>query len=971
MNILARLLNFARQTWTTTGFALKRLLPQRFLSLAAIVGLMMASGFIFSVPMYADAIYFRLFRQDLFAGREGLLANRPVDYAPLSFTYEFQGASQNSPQWPDVVNADLYLSRDAPRSIGLPVVQEIRRFHTDYLNMYPPLDPNNPATQYFVESVRLAFISPLKDTVQIVTGAVPKPSSLLGGNSSIEAMANEAMVMTVGVQVGDVYYLRRSGVEIPVTIVGIWRPIDPKAPYWDSQTDSWLIVNEESYSGSVSTVVADELYSSMWSITLDGSRLHATDIAPLTANINRVSGQVNGLLPDTKLIQSPLDALARYQENAPSLTFLLFAFSVPILGLIVVFIGLVIGLFVSQQRGEMAILRSRGAGSLQVVWISLLQGILLCVVAMAGGALLGEWITHAIGRAHSFLNFGSSDGLRVSMTLSVLGYGILGIALILIAQILVPTLSAARDTIVTYKQERARLLRPPWWQRVWLDVILLIPAGLGLWLLQKQNQQALSGSQSVPDPLKNPLLLLVPAIGIFAASLLALRLIPYLMAFLSRVLRSTRSVGALMAARYLSRTPAFYTAPLILLILTLGLSAFTASLARTLDSQLEKQMSYQVGSDLQIDELGTTANHDPTSPNAVWTFPPVDEHLGLKGVRAATRVGRYPATAIISDGVQEGTFLGIDRSSFPSAAYWQNDFASQPLGILMNALAVDSNGVLVPSSLMKAKNLQIGDPLTVTVETGAVGLSVVLNEKIVGSFDLFPTWYPDSGALFVGNLDEFNLEAGSEYPHEVWLKTAPNADPESIVYAVRGYSILLDLTADPSRLVENGLNTFVKSWSSEELNVLTAQQSPDRQGLFGLLSAGFVASALLTVLGFMLYALFSFRRRFIEMGMLRAIGLSIRQMVNLLAAELASLVLIGSGIGTVLGVLASRLFVPFLQMGASAQAQYPPFRIVIAWPSIFEIYILFAILFLAALGAMGALLVRMKIFQAVKLGETT
>ena len=113
------------------------------------------------------------------------------------------------------------------------------------------------------------------------------------------------------------------------------------------------------------------------------------------------------------------------------------------------------------------------------------------------------------------------------------------------------------------------------------------------------------------------------------------------------------------------------------------------------------------------------------------------------------------------------------------------------------------------------------------------------------------------------------------------------------------------------------------------------------------------------------------RRRFIEMGMLRAIGLSIQQMTSLLAAELAFLVLLGIGVGTALGVFASRLFVPFLQIGASAQSQYPPFQIEIAWLSIVEIYVLFIILFIAALSALSALLVRMKIFQAIKLGETT
>ena len=224
--------------------------------------------------------------------------------------------------------------------------------------------------------------------------------------------------------------------------------------------------------------------------------------------------------------------------------------------------------------------------------------------------------------------------------------------------------------------------------------------------------------------------------------------------------------------------------------------------------------------------------------------------------------------------------------------------------------------------------------------------------------------------MFVTNLDSFYLQAGAEYPHEVWLKTTSKTDSESIVYAIRGYSITLDQTADQSRLVENGLNTLVTDWSSTSVTILAAQKRPERQGLFGLLSVGFVASALLTVLGFLLYALFSFRRRFIEMGMLRAIGLSVKQMTKFLAAELASLILIGIGAGTLVGVLASRLFVPFLQIGSTSQANYPPFQIEIAWSSIFQIYGLFILLFVVALGVLSTILVRMKIFQAIKLGES-
>jgi putative ABC transport system permease protein len=291
--------------------------------------------------------------------------------------------------------------------------------------------------------------------------------------------------------------------------------------------------------------------------------------------------------------------------------------------------------------------------------------------------------------------------------------------------------------------------------------------------------------------------------------------------------------------------------------------------------------------------------------------------------------------------------------------------------VLMNELAANPTGVLVPNNLLTQQNLKLGDALWLGITTGVAGQSIPMETRIVGSFELFPTWYPEDETMIVGNLEELFLRAGAEYPYEVWLGTTRGADPEYIAYAVRGFSILLDQRADQSKLVQNGLNTIVQEWFSAELNIRAEQRRPERQGLFGLLSVGFISSASLTVLGFLLYALFSFRRRFIEMGMLRAIGLSIQQMTSLLAAELAFLVLLGIGVGTALGVFASRLFVPFLQIGASAQSQYPPFQIEIAWLSIAQIYVLFALLFVAALTVLSSLLVRMKIFQAIKLGETT
>jgi putative ABC transport system permease protein len=177
-------------------------------------------------------------------------------------------------------------------------------------------------------------------------------------------------------------------------------------------------------------------------------------------------------------------------------------------------------------------------------------------------------------------------------------------------------------------------------------------------------------------------------------------------------------------------------------------------------------------------------------------------------------------------------------------------------------------------------------------------------------------------------------------------------DFEQMVGDLREYEIaVLDYQAAPVRM-------------AEEL------RRPERQGLFGVLSVGFLASALLTVLGFLLYALFSFRRRFIELGTLRAIGLSTKQLAIFLSSELAFLILLGLGAGTAIGALISELFIPYFQIGSGPTANIPPFTVEIAWFAVTRLYMLFGVLFFVAFLVLIVLLMRMKVFQAIKLGET-
>jgi putative ABC transport system permease protein len=212
--------------------------------------------------------------------------------------------------------------------------------------------------------------------------------------------------------------------------------------------------------------------------------------------------------------------------------------------------------------------------------------------------------------------------------------------------------------------------------------------------------------------------------------------------------------------------------------------------------------------------------------------------------------------------------------------------------------------------------------------------------------------YPQDGPFFVANLDHIHNALGGTYPYDVWLATDATVDSEAIVKGVRDLGLVVVTAQDAGA------------------KILSEQTRPERQGLFGLLSVGFIAAAVLTVIGFLVYAVVSFQRRFIELGMLRAIGLSTRQMAAYLAGELAALILAGVALGSGLGVWASTLFIPYFQVGDDKMALVPPFVVQVAWEQLGIILVIFGAMFVVAVVALAVLLTRMRVFEAVKLGET-
>ncbi|HUV95202.1 MAG TPA: FtsX-like permease family protein [Anaerolineae bacterium] len=974
MNALSVFLIAAKRLWNNKG-----------LTICAIIGLTCAVALISSVPLYTDTANFRVLKEQL-AGRQGdTERTRP----PFAFMYRYIGAWHNPIELEKFEPVDEYITNSVAGIVGLPLEQYVRYVKTDNFSLFPLSEAAYIGLRQPLGWVNVAFVSDLQDHIDILEGDTPGEAS--ADSEVVDVMINHLFAEETGIQVGERYVLFKRAqtapagegedkktveskpVQIQARIVGVWAASDPTEPYWfydPKALASSLVVSEKTFRTRVGPAMEGEVYAALWYFVYDGDNVRTDDVPGLLGRIYYVDTQISNLLPNAMLDVSPVEELEKYRWTTFIMTIILYVFSIPILSLVLYFIGLISGLVVERQRGEIAILKSRGTGDVQVVGIYALEGLMVGAIGLVAGIALGKQLAMVMGNTISFLTFGQREQLPVLLTPRAIRMGLLGVLIGLLAS-LGPAMRAARLTIVTYKRDRARALEKPLWQRFFLDFLLLIPCGYGYYVLNNRGTIDFLGGNvgAGGDPFSDPLLFLVPALTIFAVSLLMIRLFPLLMEFLAWVAgQISRSVSIVLALRQLARVSKQYTGSLLLLTLTLSLATFTASMARTLDQSLTDRTYYKYGADYRLVESGenpsgtaggegfgggggaseTEASADLFSG---WVFVPVSEHLKVPGVEAAARVGSYSARGIFGKTSATGCFYGIDRLDFPKVAFFRPDFGYGELGELMNRLAMNRSALLVNPRFLGDFSLGIGDTVELSVATFGERKDV---EFIVsGLIEYFPTYYPDDDCkyLFVGNLEYVFERLGGVFPYDVWIRTEGGVDPEELSGGLSDLDIKVVTISGSREAIE------------EE------QGRPERAGVFGILSVGFVAAAVLTVLGFLLHSFISFRRRFIEFGVLRAIGLSVGQMIGFLGFEQLLLIATGVTAGTGLGVWVSDLFIPFLQVGTDKNIAIPPFVVLIAWDDIGKIYIVFGAMLVLAIAGMIWLLTRLKVFEAVKLGE--
>jgi hypothetical protein len=127
----------------------------------------------------------------------------------------------------------------------------------------------------------------------------------------------------------------------------LWIPADVSDPFWafypSVSFEKKLLLPEMGWQIATSSL-SSPVNEAAWRLELDGSGVTSDGVASLLTRIDQVNIRSGTYLPNLALETSPAPALREYRSSVQRLTGALFAFSLPVFGLVLYFLGLVSGL---------------------------------------------------------------------------------------------------------------------------------------------------------------------------------------------------------------------------------------------------------------------------------------------------------------------------------------------------------------------------------------------------------------------------------------------------------------------------------------------------------------------------------------------------------------------------------------------------------------------------------------------------
>ncbi|NHN30682.1 FtsX-like permease family protein [Paenibacillus agricola] len=968
---------------------MRKMIKNKWLELSLLLGLIISVGLVSSMPIYTSAILQRLLIKDL----EQLQTNNQQYSGIFWNSVYLTGEMKPEQAKQEIVDADAYMRDVVAQRFQLPLKAYVTERSTDSWKWIPVDASRNDSKVN--RTANIAALSGMDAHVRLIDGRLPSAEPVDG---AVEAVVVDQGLTNLKLVVGQQYKIEDDDAKTPlvVTIVGV---IDRKSYddlYWYSALSSYnssLLVAYDWFEKAITQEQQLMLRSSSWYMAVDYSEMKLDSIERFINNYQRTEAYFSNTFTNLSIKAPGLKTLTGYYAKEEKLRLMLWSLNVPVMIMLAYYLFMVANLIVDRQKTEIAVLRSRGASRLQIVMGYVIEGALLGGIAFVCGPFIGLMLTKALGASNGFLEFVQRAALDVRLNEEAFQYGLYAV-LCSVVMTLLPVIFAMKATIVGHKQQMARQSGLSFWHKYGIDVVLLAISLYGLYTFRRRMSDMQALGLDVTDLQMDPLLFLVPALFVLGASFLVLRIYPYLVRLLYRLGRRWWPPALYATLLQVGRSPTQYQAIMVFLSVTLATGLFSASAARTINNNAGEKIMYSNGADIALqlkwendapppDMGGEGGGGDPAEAQAVvpmapkkvqFSEPPYLPLAQLAGAETTAKVFTKKEAAF-NAGKEKGTvtLMGIDTDEFGQTAWLRDGLLEHHFNDYLNLMAGNPAAVLISESMAEQHSLKVGDTLYVSWS----GVESTMFQ-VYGIISYWPSWNPNplfsdksavgsnntsSGSanaannkkvkdpmLVVGHLSYMQNNMALE-PYEVWMKMKPEATSQELYQSIEDKKIPI------TKLVD----------AKQEL--IRSKNDPFLLAINGVMTLGFIISMVISFCGFLLYWVLSLSGRVLQFGILRAMGISFRQLVLMLVGEQLLTSGAAIGIGLVIGNLTSRLFVPMFQLSMQTTSQVPPFQVIFDPRDQLQLYLIVTVMLGTGLLILGTMLSRIKIHQAVKLGE--
>jgi hypothetical protein len=278
-------------------------------------------------------------------------------------------------------------------------------------------------------------------------------------------------------------------------------------------------------------------------------------------------------------------------------------------------------------------------------------------------------------------------------------------------------------------------------------------------------------------------------------------------------------------------------------------------------------------------------------------------------------------------------------------------------GVPIRGIYVADPNIPVPaiasSFFMERTGLKLGG------EVELVFGKLLLPVTIQGVVDYFPTMYNNDAGYIVVNQDHLFYYAGmtseratQSTPSEAWLTLTQ--DPESRAEAQAAF---LDRYGIPPGQIIDSQATL------EEIRT----DPVVRAGGSGILLLALVAAFAILAIGFALTLYLGGQARTVEVSVMRAVGISPRQLFTMISLEYLLIAAIGLIIGTVAGLRISETMLSFLNVTSDGSKVIPGFALVTRWDTVAIAFAAVGVAFLCGVLALAGYFLRLPVSRVIRL----